>query len=46
MDYENGSFDVIISNEAILYSIDKAKTMAKTAQLVAPGGRVVLGDIV
>ena len=41
----DGSFDVICSNEAILYSQDKAKLMTEFARILSQGGVTVFTDI-
>ena len=40
------SFDLILSNEAILYAEDKVRTMTKVAQLLTQDGYLVIGDII
>ena len=41
----DGAFDIICSNEAILYSQDKAKLMSEFARILSQGGVTVFTDI-
>lgn len=45
MPYENGSFDLIFSNDSFLHSSNKPKCLARLAQILAPGGAFVFTDI-
>lgn len=44
-DLADGSFDVICSNEAILYSQNKSKLMAQFCRILSQGGITVFTDI-
>jgi len=45
MAYEDGSFDLIFSNDSFLHSSNKPKCMARLSQILAPGGALVFTDI-
>lgn len=44
--FEDGSFDVVISNGVINLAVDKAKVFKEVARLLRPRGRLALADIV
>jgi 2-polyprenyl-3-methyl-5-hydroxy-6-metoxy-1,4-benzoquinol methylase len=44
--FDAGSFDVVISNGVVNLSSDKRRVFAEVAQLLRPGGRLALADIV
>jgi arsenite methyltransferase len=44
--FEDGSFDVVISNGVINLAVDKPKVFAEIARLLRPGGQLALADIV
>lgn len=46
LNYDNEGFDVIISNEAILHSSDKAKLMKEISRILTKHGVCVISDII
>jgi len=44
--FEDGSFDVVISNGVINLAVDKTKVFKEIARLLRPRGRLALADIV
>jgi ubiquinone/menaquinone biosynthesis C-methylase UbiE len=44
--FQDGSFDVVISNGVINLAVDKAKVFKEVARLLRPRGRLALADIV
>jgi len=44
--FENGSFDVVISNGVVNLSPDKHRAFAEVARVLRSGGRLALADIV
>jgi len=45
LQYEDGSFDLVFSNEAFLHSADKTALMQKIARLLRKDGVTVFSDI-
>lgn len=44
--FEDGSFDVVISNGVINLAVDKPRVFGEIARLLRPGGKMAIADIV
>jgi ubiquinone/menaquinone biosynthesis C-methylase UbiE len=44
--FEDGSFDVVISNGVINLAVDKPQVFSEIARLLRPGGKMAIADIV